>query len=386
MGRALFLLLLLAAWARAQIPLPLWHTLGEGGILEGEAQAFNQAQSRYRIEPRFVGDYREMGVLLAAALRNGTAPPLAQVELGFLPVLVREGLVQTLPKPQVPDLDPDLLRLGEVKGHLYGYPLGISISVLFYNTDALRARRLNPPKDFAQLKSVAQGLSSRSARGLLFSADVYSFATLVLAHGGTLSQGDAPALDGESALRTLGFLQELNREGALQVRSATELISAGADFLRTKAFLAMGPSSLLPAVKSRTQLPFTIGIAPMPLEPAGKVAASGSVLVALRHASAEEKRGLEAFYRHMAEINRQLALARGIYYLPLNLKAQEAWAKEDVGRLLLGQKARLTPWHQNSPLLLWAPPLEEALERALKGQVPAKKALEEAQARALKIP
>lgn len=386
MGRALFLLLLLAAWARAQILLPLWHTLGEGGILEGEAQAFNQAQSRYRIEPRFVGDYREMGVLLAAALRNGTAPPLAQVELGFLPVLVREGLVQTLPKPQVPDLDPDLLRLGEVKGHLYGYPLGISISVLFYNTDALRARRLNPPKDFAQLKSVAQGLSSRSARGLLFSADVYSFATLVLAHGGTLSQGDAPALDGESALRTLGFLQELNREGALQVRSATELISAGADFLRTKAFLAMGPSSLLPAVKSRTQLPFTIGIAPMPLEPAGKVAASGSVLVALRHASAEEKRGLEAFYRHMAEINRQLALARGIYYLPLNLKAQEAWAKEDVGRLLLGQKARLTPWHQNSPLLLWAPPLEEALERALKGQVPAKKALEEAQARALKIP
>ncbi|GLV48113.1 sugar ABC transporter substrate-binding protein [Thermus sp. LT1-2-5] len=386
MGRALFLLLLWATWAQAQIPLPLWHTLGEGGVLESEAQAFNQAQSRYHIEPRFVGDYREMGVLLAAALRNGTAPPLAQVELGFLPVLVREGLVQPLPKPQVQDLDPELLRLGEVKGRLYGYPLGVSISVLFYNADALRARRLTPPKDFAQLQSAAQKLSSRSARGLLFSADVYSFASLVLAQGGTLSQGDAPALDGESALRALAFLQSLNREGALQVRSATELISAGADFLRTKAFLAMGPSSLLPAVKSRTQLPFTIGIAPMPLEATGKVAASGSVLVALRHASAEERRGLEAFYRHMAEMNRQLTLARGIYYLPLNLKAQEAWVKEEVGRLLLSQKARLTPWHQDSPLLLWAPPLEEALERALKGQVPAKKALEEAQARALKIP
>ncbi|GAA5336348.1 extracellular solute-binding protein [Thermus hydrothermalis] len=386
MVRIFLLLLVLAAWARAQIALPLWHTLGEGGVLEGEAQAFNQAQSRYRIEPRFVGDYREMGVLLAAALRNGTAPPLAQVELGFLPVLVKEGLVQPLPSPQIPDLDPALLRLGEVKGRLYGYPLGISVAVLFYNQDALRARRLTPPRDFAQLKAVAQKLSTRAAKGLLFSADVYSFATLVLAQGGALSQGGAPALDGESALKALEFLQSIDREGALQVRSATELISAGADFLRTKAFLAMGPSSLLPAVKSRTQLPFTIGIAPLPLEAQGKVAASGSVLVALRHASTEERRGLEAFYRHMAEAQRQLTLAQGVYYLPLSLKAQEAWGKEEVGRLLLSQKARLAPWHQDSPLLLWAPPLEEALERALKGQVPAKKALEEAQTRALKIP
>jgi len=386
MVRVLLLLLVLAAWARAQVVIPLWHTLGEGGVLEGEAQSFNQTQSRYRIEPRFVGDYREMGVLLAAALRNGTAPPLAQVELGFLPVLVKEGLLQPLPAPQIPDLDPDLLRLGEVKGRLYGYPLGISVAVLFYNQDALQARRLSPPKDFAQLKTAAQRLSSRSAKGLLFSADVYSFASLVLAQGGTLSQGGGPALNGEGALKSLEYLLSIHREGALQVRSATELISAGADFLRTKAFLAMGPSSLLPAVKSRTQLPFAIGIAPLPLEAQGRVAASGSVLVALRHASAEERRGLEALYRHMAETSRQLALARGVFYLPLSLKAQEAWGKEEVGRLLLSQKDRLAPWHGDSPLLLWAPPLEEALERVLKGQTPAKKALEEAQARALKIP
>ena len=354
----------------AQVEIPLWHTLGEGGFLEAEAEAFNRSQGRFRILPRFVGDYRELGVLLAAALRNGTAPPVAQVELGFLPVLALEGLAVPLPPPGIPGLDPALLRLGEVGGRLYGYPVGVSVAVLFYNREAFGAR----------------ALSTRSAKGLLFSADVYSFAALVLAQGGRLAQAGRPALDGEGALRALEYLEALKRQGVLQVRAATEVLAAGADFLRTKAFMALGPSTLLRAVEGRTRLPFAIGLAPLPLEPQGRVAASGSVLVAFRHASPEAREGLLAFYRHLADGHQQLALARSTLYLPLNLEAQEAWRKEEVGRLLLGQKPRLAPWHQEAPLLLWAPPLEEALEKALKGNVPPQKALEEAQARASRMP
>ena len=370
----------------AQVEIPLWHTLGEGVFLEAEAEAFNRSQGRFRILPRFVGDYRELGVLLAAALRNGTAPPVAQVELGFLPVLALEGLAVPLPPPGIPGLDPALLRLGEVGGRLYGYPVGVSVAVLFYNREAFGARGLSPPKDFAELRRVARALSTRSAKGLLFSADVYSFAALVLAQGGRLAQAGRPALDGEGALRALEYLEALKRQGVLQVRAATEVLAAGADFLRTKAFMALGPSTLLRAVEGRTRLPFAIGLAPLPLEPQGRVAASGSVLVAFRHASPEAREGLLAFYRHLAEGHRQLALARSTLYLPLNLEAQEAWRKEEVGRLLLGQKPRLAPWHQEAPLLLWAPPLEEALEKALKGNVPPQKALEEAQARASRMP
>ncbi len=371
--------------AKAQVVIPLWHTLGEGGLLEGEAQVFNQSQNRYRIQPRFVGDYREMGVLLAAALRNGTAPLAAQVELGFLPVLKREGLLQPLSPPRDPDLDPAFLRLGEVDGQLYGYPLGISVASLFYNQEAFRSRNLLPPKTFGQLAEAARRTTSRSAKGFLFSADVYSFAALVLARGGTLAKQGHPAFNHPSAVETLVFLQNLQREGALQVRSATELIAAAADFLRTKAFMAVGPSSMLPAVMSRTELPFRIGLSPLPLEAEGKVAASGSALVVFRQAPPEVRQGIEAFYRHLGETERQLGFARGVYYLPLDLKAQEAWSREDVGRLLLGQKERLTPWHQGAPLTLWASVLEEALEKALKAGVPAQQALEEAQRKALAV-
>ncbi|MEN2981266.1 MAG: extracellular solute-binding protein [Thermus sp.] len=381
----LWTLVFLGTAAFSQVNIPLWHTLGEGGLLEWEAQAFNERQRRYRIQPRFVGDYRELGVLLTAALRNGTAPPAAQVELGFLPVLVREGLAQPLLEPSNPDLDPELLRLGEVGGQLYGYPLGISLAVLFYNQEALRARRLQPPQNFSQLLEAAERLSSRSAKGLLFSADVYSFALWVLARGGSLSFQGRPAFSGSEAVSALELLQTLERQGSLQVRSAQELFAAGADFLRTKAFLALGPSTLLPAVQSRTELPFKVGISPIPLEPKGKVAASGSVLVVFRHAPEEVRKGIEAFYQHLAESNRQLALAQGAYYLPLSLKAQRSWSREEVGRLLLGQKAKLVPWHQDSPLALWAPALEEALEKALKARMPARQALEEAQRKALAV-
>lgn len=369
------------AVAQAQVTIPLWHTLGEGGLLESEAQTFNQSQTRYRIQPRFVGDYREMGILLAAALRNNTAPAAAQVELGFLPVLKKEGLLQPLPPPRAPNLDPLLLRLGEMDGQLYGYPLGISVASLFYNQEALRSRNLLPPKNFGHLAEAAKRLTSRSAKGFLFSADVYSFATLVLARGGTLAKQGQPILNHPSAVETLAFLQTLQREGVLQVRSANELIAAAADFLRTKAFIAVGPSSMVPAVMSRTELPFGIGLSPLPLEAEGRVAASGSALVVLRQATPEVRQGIEAFYQHLAETQRQLALARGVYYLPLDLKAQEIWSREDMGRLLLGQKERLTPWHQGTPLTLWASVVEEALEKALKARVPAQQALEEAQRR-----
>lgn len=376
------LLLALLPWGLAQTRFPLWHTLGEGGFLEGEIAAFNASQERYRLEPRFVGDYRELGLKLAAALRNGTAPPLVQVELGFLPVLVREGLAEPLPPPQSPDLDPALLALGQVGGRLYGYPLGVSLTVLFYNRQALEARRITPPRDFTELAQAARLLSSRSAKGLLFSADVYSFSALVLARGGSLLREGRPAFAAPEAVATLNYLRELGRLGALQVRGATETVAAGADFLRTKAFLVLGPSTLLPAVEGRTSLPFAIGLAPPPLERNGQVAASGSVLVALKGAPPEAIRALEAFYRQTLDPKRQLAWAQSTYYLPLSQKAQQAWAQEGVGRLLLGLKPRLTPWHQQGPLVLWAGALERGLEKALKAQTPPEEALKEAEAEA----
>mgnify|MGYP003502372785 CR=1 FL=1 len=166
------------------------------------------------------------------------------------------------------------------------------------------------------------------------------------------------------------------KAATLPISSIVTLRRSGAFVSTKRKIFEKPPMPLRPQTELR----------PISFTPHFLVHPEGSVLVAFRHASPEAREGLLAFYRHLAEGHRQLALARSTLYLPLNLEAQEAWRKEEVGRLLLGQKPRLAPWHQEAPLLLWAPPLEEALEKALKGNVPPQKALEEAQARASRMP
>ncbi len=366
------------AWG-SPLVLPLWHNLGEGSFFESEVYTFNRAQERYRLEPLFVPDYQELAVRLATALRNGTPPPLLQVELGFLPVLVREGLIRPLPPPRLPDLDPGLLALGQVGGRLYGYPLGISVPLLFYNEQALAARKVSPPRNLAELDQAARRLSSRATRGLLFFADGHSFALLVLAAGGSLVQEGQPHFTSPEALRVLSLLQSLEQAGALQVRGQTEAIAAAADFVRGRALMGIGASSLLPVVRDRASIPFPVGMAPLPLEPKGRIGASGSALVVLKGAHPGAEEAIGAFLRFFLEPQKQLAWAQTTLHLPLSQSAQEAWRKERVAQLLLETKGRLVPWHQDAPLLLWYPSLGRGLERALKARVPPEKALAEAE-------
>ncbi len=376
-GVVLSLLALLWGVALAQAEVPFWHTLGQGGYLEAEALGFNQAQRRYLLKPRFVGDYRELGLLLTAALRNNSAPPLLQVELSFLPVLAQAGLLQEVTLGEVGDLDPALLALGQVGGRQVGLPIGVSLALLFYNQEAFRARGLAPPRRLGDLPRVAKGLSSRAAKGFLFVADVYSFAALASAQGRRLAEGGKPRLT--EGVQALNLLLAMREEGSLQVRRPTEITQAGLDFLRTKAFMVLGPSTLLPAAQARTEIPFRVGAVPIPLEPGGWVAASGAVLVALKGGGPVAKEALLAFWRYLMAPSRQAVLAEGTHYLPLSLEAQARLGRTPYGEVLLGLKPQARPWHQEAPMVLWASALERALEAALFGRLSPEAALRQAQ-------
>ncbi|MFN3179499.1 MAG: ABC transporter substrate-binding protein, partial [Thermus sp.] len=69
MRRLLSLSLVLFSLAQAQVVIPFWHTAGPPGnsVLEEAIKSFNESQRTYRLEARYVGDYREAGVKLLAA-------------------------------------------------------------------------------------------------------------------------------------------------------------------------------------------------------------------------------------------------------------------------------------------------------------------------------
>lgn len=91
--RGLPALLPVLSLALAQTVIPFWHTAGPPGdrVLEEAIRSFNAGQNAYRLEARYVGDYREAGVKLLAALRSGRPPALFHAELSFLPRLAKEG-------------------------------------------------------------------------------------------------------------------------------------------------------------------------------------------------------------------------------------------------------------------------------------------------------
>lgn len=389
--RGLPALLPVLSLALAQTVIPFWHTAGPPGdrVLEEAIRSFNAGQNAYRLEARYVGDYREAGVKLLAALRSGRPPALFHAELSFLPRLAKEGLalpldayLQNLPQ----DLYPAPLKAGQVQGRTYGLPLGVSVPALYYNKDAFRAKGLKPPMTWAEVERAAEALTSRTAKGMVIATDVWSFNAIVMSLGGSLVKDGLPAFTSKEAVEALEMLYRMVQKGHAQARNLAEAQFAVADFLRTKAFMGIGPTTALPVVLAQTALPFQVGYAPLPRVPGGAVPLSGAVLVVLKGAGPEEARGAVAFWRHFLEPKRQADWVRTTWYLPLR-RAAEAELKDFLQdperRAVFAQVEAARPWSQDPELVVWYGYLEEALEKSLKQGVKPRVALEEAQKKAL---
>lgn len=393
MRRPLLAALLFAAWSQAQVAIPFWHTAGPPGdsVLEEAIRTFNEGQRVYRLEARYVGDYREAGVKLLAALRSGGAPVLFHGELSFLPRLAQEGVALSLdpylnglPK----DLYPEMLRAGQVRGRTFGLPLGLSVPALYYNKDAFRAKGLRPPRSWAEVEEAAARLTGRTAKGLVVSTDIWSFNAIVMSLGGSLVRDGLPAFTSKEVVEALEMLHRLVQKGHAQARNLAEAQFAVADFLRTKVFMGLGPTTALPVVQAQTSLPFQVGLAPVPRREGGTVPLSGAALAVLRGASPEQARGAVAFWLHFLEPRRQAAWARTTWYLPLRKEAERElgdFLKDPERQAVFAQAELGRPWSQDPEMVVWYSFLEEALERSLKQGVRPQVALEEAQRKALAV-
>ncbi len=395
MIRALITLVGLLGFALAQKPLviPFWHTAGPPAqeLFEQFIGEFNSKQKEYKIEPRFVGDYTEGGLKLLAAMRSGGAPALFMGEISFLGRMVQEGVALPLDEYLAgapSDFFPGFIETGRLAGKTYGLPIGLSVPVLFYNADQFAAKGLSAPKTWQEVEAAAKRLSTRAAKGYLASSDIYSFNVLVMSRGGSLVDASGkPDLVNPKVVESLEFLQNMVKKGAAQSRTIAEAEFSVADFIRTKAFMGVAPITFWPVIEDRTNIPFKLGIAAIPLEPGGKVPLAGASLVVIRGANHEQARGSVVFWRYLMEPANIARWVKTTYYMPMRRAAQpflEDFYKADPRRrAAFAQVEDTAVWIQDPGFVVWYKDLENALERALKGGVPARVALEEAQKKAL---
>jgi sn-glycerol 3-phosphate transport system substrate-binding protein len=385
----------LLALAQRPTEIVFWHTAGPPvqELFEGFIKEFNAQQKDYRITYRYVGDYREGGIKLLAALRSGGAPHLFHGEISFLGRVVQEGLGVPLEGylAGIPsDFYAAFLETGKVRGQTYGLPIGLSVPVFFYNADQFAAKGLKPPSSWEDVASAAQKLTSRAAKGYIVSSDIYSFNVLVMSRGGSLVSKDGkPNFTDAKVVESLEYLQDLVKKGFAQSRNIAEAQFSVADFLRTKAFMGVAPITIWPLIEDRAPIPFKLGVTAVPRNPGGKVPLAGGALIPFKGVSPEQIRGVVAFWKYLMEPENIAKWVKASYYMPMRRAAQpllEEWYKADPRRrVAFAQVEEADVWLQDPEFVLWYGFLEEALERALKGGIGARAALEEAQRKAMQV-
>ncbi|MBI5813606.1 MAG: ABC transporter substrate-binding protein [Meiothermus silvanus] len=389
-----------AAWfflafslAFAQVEIPFWHAMDgpAGRAIDQFAKEFNAKQRSFRVVPVYKGDYRDEESSLVSALRAGGAPVLYQAEVVFFPRLVAEGsvvalddLVRALPFEN--DLFDAAWEYGIIGGKRYGLPFNTSTPVLFFNENQLRAKGLKVPTNWKEFGEVARALSSRQSKGFIALTESWTFEAMVTSRGGNLVTPDGkPNFTSPQVVEALEFLQNLNRSGVISVRNLAEATFAQLDFVRTKGMMVFASIANWPAAENFS-FAFKLGVAPVPREPDGKVPLGGAQLVVVRGASPEQQRGAVEFWKYLMEPEVVARWVQASYYLPMRKSAEpllEGFYKENpYRRVAFQQVGNAQPRPRVPQFAVWRNFLEEALEKALKGNVPARQALEEAQRKA----
>ena len=393
--RRLLALILLLGTTLAQVEITFWHAMEgpAGRQIDEFAAEFNASQSDYRVVPRYVGDYREGETRLIAALRTGSQPVLFQAELAFFPRLVAEGLALELPgdlglsPEEIADFYPAAWEYGTMNGVRYGMPFNFSTPVLYYNASAFRAKGVKAPKNWAEFEEAALRLSDRRRKGYIAVLESWTFEAMVTSRGGSLVTEDGrPNFNSEEAVDALSMLYRLARKRALIPRKLSESKFALLDFVRTKGMMVFASIANWPAAENYS-FAFELGVAPVPREEGGKVPLGGAQLVVLKGASEEQKRGALAFWRYLVRPENVARWVQASYYVPIRKSAllllKDFYAENPYRKAAFEQLAYAIPRPRVPEFIVWRVYLEEAMEKSVKGGVDPKRALDEAQRKAL---
>jgi sn-glycerol 3-phosphate transport system substrate-binding protein len=383
--------------ASAQTTITFWHAMenGEAAIAE-LVDRFHAAQAEVRVEARYVGSYPESQTRLVAAFGTSAEPTLFQAEIGFFPRLVGDAalhdladLVAELPAELVADFYPGLWGYGELAGGRFGLPWNSSTPVMYYNADALRRAGLAVPTTWDDFAAAAVALTSRTSQGAMFVGDSWLFEMMVLTRGGTLALDDGtPNLDGPEAVAALTMLRDLVRARHMAFYGANESTPAILNFVRTRSLMTFASIANWPDVR-RFSIGFELAAAPVPMEAGGTVPLGGAQLVVLRGASEPQRRAAFAFWRFLIEPESLAYWIEQSFYIPVRraaLPLLEGFYREDPNRAAaLAQLERAVPRPRVPAFNAWRSLIDEALERALRGNQSPEAALAEAQRRALEV-
>ncbi|MCC8965371.1 ABC transporter substrate-binding protein [Bradyrhizobium sp. Pear76] len=213
-------------------------------------------------------------------------------------------------------------------GKTYGLPFGISIPVLFYNTDLVKKAGGDPnslPADWdgvielgKKIGALGQGISGLYVE---YTNTGWSFQTLVGSFGGRMMSEDEKKIefDGPPGLQSLNLLQRLGREG----QPAFERDQARQAFRAGTLGIIFTSSSALNSYQQSAAGKFDLKVGPFPISSANaKFPAGGNGIVMLTDDPAKQKAAWEYVKFAVGPVG-QSVMVQTSGYAPVNTVAME---------------------------------------------------------------
>jgi sn-glycerol 3-phosphate transport system substrate-binding protein len=334
----------------AKTEIEFWHSLGyqARNIVDDMVQEYNRNHPGVSVKAVFQGQYEEMEIKVLAAAVGRRLPAVVQEQYEFMGKYIEEGvlepvdsLIGKVDREDILDVFWDLVSVDDPAtgktpasrgGRVYGVPLCVSTTVLFYNKDLFKKLGLDPgkpPGTWEEMVAMGRRIVDRGRNSGVYGYSFwrngfYGWAPLLWANGGDLfAAGDAKTvrLGTEPAVRTVTMLRDLVFTQGIMPRNWTDM-ETGQAFLQ--GTVAMGPFTCAGIKYGKDNLPWNLGVAPLP-GVGGKrhTVLAGSALLNFARGQ-RERAAAQDFILWLVSRDNTIRLHEGIGYIPVRKSALES--------------------------------------------------------------
>ena len=358
-GPVILTVILLASWGfsrhnaeggikRRSVELTFWHSMSiyQGDTLEQLVEEYNNNNEDIQVRLIFQGLYDDMKIKLINAVKTGDLPDVSQVAIEYLDVFIDDNRIEPITDYISEDNKNDILSQfwnGVTRQReIYAFPFNHSVQVLYYNKDAFEKAGLDPDKPPKTWEDVIKygkkltkdfdGDGTIDQWGILVSLEgVFGFTPLIRQVGGEFLNDDrSKALfNSEEGVRVMELVQKMAYEYKIMPSNWT-LFEGTSAFLQGK--IAMGPITCAGIKFAEDNLPWKLGIAPLPYIENKSVLLGGAGLVIFSKSSHRRKAAMN-FISWLTNKENSIRWHEKTGYLPIRKSAMESFELQSFHRL-----------------------------------------------------
>lgn len=358
-GPVILTVILLVSWGfsrhnaeggikRRSVELTFWHSMSiyQGDTLEQLVGEYNNNNEDIQVRLIFQGLYDDMKIKLINAVKTGDLPDVSQVAIEYLDVFIDDSRIEPITDYISEDDKNDILSQfwnGVTRQReIYAFPFNHSVQVLYYNKDAFEKAGLDPDKPPKTWEDVIKygkeltkdfdGDGTIDQWGILVSLEgVFGFTPLIRQVGGEFLNDDrSKALfNSEEGVRVMELVQKMAYEYKIMPSNWT-LFEGTSAFLQGK--IAMGPITCAGIKFAEDNLPWKLGIAPLPYIENKSVLLGGAGLVIFSKSSHRRKAAMN-FISWLTNKENSIRWHEKTGYLPIRKSAMESFELQSFHRL-----------------------------------------------------